>query len=37
MLIAIWRWVSLQRAENFEDVIIEERKKNWLKKAGKKK
>ena len=37
MLIAIWRWVSLQRAENFEDVIIEERKKSWLKKAGKKK
>ena len=37
MLIAVWRWVSLQRAENFEEIIIEERKKNWLKKAGKKK
>lgn len=37
MLIAIWRGVSLQRAENFEEIIIEERKKNWLKKAGKKK
>ncbi len=37
MLIAIWRWTGLKKIENFEDIVISERKQNWLKKAGKKK
>jgi FtsH-binding integral membrane protein len=37
MLIAIWRWTGLKREAKFDKVVINERKQNWLKKAGKKK
>ena len=37
MLIAIWRWAGLKREAKFDKVVINERKQNWLKKAGKKK
>ncbi len=37
VLIAIWRWTGLRKVENFEDVVVSQRKQSWLKKAGKKK
>ena len=37
MLIAIWRWIGLQKVAKFDTDIVSERKQNWLKKAGKKK
>jgi len=37
MLIATWRWAGLQKAAKFDTEIVSERKKDWLKKAGKKK
>ena len=37
MLIAVWRWIGLQKVAKFDTEIISERKNNWLVKAGKKK
>lgn len=37
ILVVIWRWFNLKKVPRFSDEIINPRKDEWLKKAGKKK
>ena len=37
MLVVVWRWFNLKKVPRFSDQVINPRKDDWLKKAGKKK